>query len=93
MRDNLILGNAMLNGHELCEDLVVGAERSDTGLIAWGEPWDPAGWEITPTFVRKWGWVVEGCTELMVATNHWRAKRGERPLNFARLEDRVSEIS
>ncbi|KAF5965352.1 hypothetical protein FBULB1_12290 [Fusarium bulbicola] len=49
------------------------------GLIIWGEPHRMESWEVTPRFLERWGWAVEGCPELMRATNHWRALRGEVP--------------
>ncbi|KAG4257367.1 hypothetical protein FPRO06_12446 [Fusarium proliferatum] len=50
------------------------------GLILWGESHRMENWEVTPRFLDRWGWAVEGCPELMRATNHWRALRGEVPL-------------
>ncbi|KAF5651991.1 hypothetical protein F25303_3711 [Fusarium sp. NRRL 25303] len=50
------------------------------GLIVWGDPHRMESWEVTPRFLERWGWAVEGCPELMRATNHWRALRGEVPL-------------
>ncbi|KAL4991854.1 hypothetical protein BDW68DRAFT_198108 [Aspergillus falconensis] len=75
---------------QLCRDmcgygtLSLPADRStgngETGIIVWRDPWDPEGWEVTETFLRRWGWVVAECTELFRATNRWRAVRGERAL-------------
>ncbi|EPE25475.1 hypothetical protein GLAREA_01387 [Glarea lozoyensis ATCC 20868] len=56
-----------------------------TGMIVWGDSWDPAGWEVTEAFVRKWAWVVEGCEEIFASTNVWRAKRELAPLDFSAL--------
>lgn len=50
------------------------------GLIVWGEPWDVDGWEVTPGFMQKWAWLLEGCEYLIHASNRWRASRGEEPL-------------
>ena len=50
------------------------------GLIVWGNPWEVENWEITPGFMQKWGWVVEGCEELLRASNKWRMSRGEDPI-------------
>ncbi|KAL4771052.1 hypothetical protein BDW60DRAFT_208595 [Aspergillus nidulans var. acristatus] len=96
MRDNLILAEVGVGegrGYDdvqLCRDmcgygtLSLPADRrpgnGETGIIIWKDPWDPDGWEVTETFLRRWGWVVAGCTELFRATNRWRAVRGERPL-------------
>jgi hypothetical protein len=93
MRDNLILAEDNYDGLELCEDLCgLFNQKSRTGLIIWGEPWDPAGWEITPQFLRRWAWILKGCMELMTSTNYWREKRGEKPLNFEGFEDKIFEI-
>jgi len=50
------------------------------GMIVWGEPWDKNGWELTPSFVRKWPQLLEGCEDLIGSANQWRAKRDEGPL-------------
>jgi hypothetical protein len=55
------------------------------GLILWGEPYQRESWEVTPGFLRKWWWVVKGCSELIESTNRWRTVRGERPLRMAVL--------
>lgn len=50
------------------------------GLILWSDPWDVNSWELTPGFLRKWSWIVEGCPGVIEATNRWRALRNEEPL-------------
>ena len=82
VRDNLIRAGDTFDDEQLCIDLMgfCNAPSEKTGLIIWGEPWNPRGWEVTESFVRKWAWVITGCTELMVSTNHWRAQRGEKLL-------------
>lgn len=55
------------------------------GLILWGEPYQKDSWEMTPGFLRKWLWAVEGCGELIESTNRWRTVRGEMPLRIAEL--------
>ncbi|RDW74102.1 hypothetical protein BP5796_07544 [Coleophoma crateriformis] len=84
MRDNLLLAGETYDEDRLCNDLVEFCEipNEQTGLIVWGEPWDPAGWEVSENFVRNWGWVVKGCVELLRSTNYWRKRRGESPLIF-----------
>jgi hypothetical protein len=88
MRDNLILAGDTFDDIELCHDLCGyrAASRNEKhgGVIVWKDPWDPTGWEVTETFMRKWGWVLRDCWDLFQSTNHWRAKRGERPL-FPRI--------
>jgi hypothetical protein len=81
MRDNLLLAAAGSGYDEdaLCNDLVDFYEvpHEKTGLIVWRDPWDPSGWEVSETFVRKWSWVLRGCRELLWSTNYWRGRRGE----------------
>lgn len=48
-----------------------------TGLINWGDPWNIESWEVTPGFLKKWGWAFEGCDDLLRASNRWRASRNE----------------
>ncbi|KAJ5991150.1 hypothetical protein N7522_011357 [Penicillium canescens] len=50
---------------------------SRSGLILWGDPMIEESWEVTPGFLRKWAWTVEGCDELIYFTNQWRRIRGE----------------
>ncbi|KAE8447094.1 hypothetical protein EG329_011078 [Mollisiaceae sp. DMI_Dod_QoI] len=52
------------------------------GFIVWGEPWDVNSWEVTPGFLKEWPWVLEGCEEVIVASNRWRAQRDEPPLEY-----------
>jgi hypothetical protein len=84
MRDNLLLAGDSYDEDQLCNDLVEFEDipNEQTGLTVWGEPWDPAGWEVSDTFLRNWGWTVKGCIELQKSTNYWRARRGEEPLVF-----------
>ncbi|GLA50058.1 hypothetical protein AnigIFM63604_006077 [Aspergillus niger] len=83
MRNNLIRVGDDWDDEELCTDIMGfwdGTSTGPFGLIIWGEPSDPRSWEITEGFLKKWGRLVHGCVDLMWSTNHWRAKRGERPL-------------
>lgn len=85
IRDNLLKRGNDWDDEELCTDIMGFWEGNSTGpngLIVWGEPSDPSNWEVTEGFIRKWGWVVKGCGEVLRATNYWRAKRGEEPLYF-----------
>jgi hypothetical protein len=52
------------------------------GLIVWGDPHDPRNWEVTPGFIQKWRWTMEGCEHLIRSSNHWRQIRGEEPLRL-----------
>lgn len=49
-------------------------------IILWGEPHLQENWEVTPAFLRKWSWALNGCDELIRHSNRWRATRGESPL-------------
>ncbi|PYH90701.1 hypothetical protein BO71DRAFT_333850, partial [Aspergillus ellipticus CBS 707.79] len=90
MRDNLILMEDVMDDGLLCRDMCGnrvrdgdlrgGAGTGETGVIVWRDPWDPEGWEVTETFVRRWGWVVRGCWGLFESTNAWRGRRGEGAL-------------
>ncbi|CAD6445934.1 e53fe445-2a3b-439e-ab96-2687b9f0a5ed-CDS [Sclerotinia trifoliorum] len=51
-------------------------------LITWGDPWRVESWEVTPGFIRKWGWSLEGCDDLIQSSNRWRALRNERPITW-----------
>ncbi|PYH94515.1 hypothetical protein BO71DRAFT_483677 [Aspergillus ellipticus CBS 707.79] len=81
MCDSLIRAGNEWDDEELCVDIMGFWDSSSTdaqGLIIWGEPSDPANWEVSEGFTRKWGWVIEGCESAMRATNRWRALRGGR---------------
>lgn len=84
MRDNAIRSQHLFTNLELCADLlggIAGTERSaDSGLLVWSNPWEPEGWELTEGFIRKWGFLVQGCTDLLQSTNRWREIRGEERL-------------
>ncbi|KAJ5962481.1 hypothetical protein N7501_007422 [Penicillium viridicatum] len=82
MRDNLILAGDFEEETQLCIDMKGGgnARSGRTGIIVWSDPWDPAGWEVTESFARAWGWVIKDCHDLARSTNRWRAMRNERPL-------------
>lgn len=84
MRDNLLRRTGTYDGDQLCADLVgyFNSSTSRTGMVIWGDPWDAAGWEVTPQFLERWGWTIKGCWVIFESTNRWRAKRGERPLKF-----------
>jgi hypothetical protein len=87
LRDNLLLAAGSYDDLKLCADLVgVHGESTDrNGMIVWGDPWDPASWEVTEAFATDWGWAIRGCDKLCQSTNYWRKRRGERPLKFERL--------
>ncbi|KAK7900217.1 hypothetical protein LTR67_003963 [Exophiala xenobiotica] len=79
-RDTLLLADGIYDEVALCNDMVGQCgdwSSSQVGIIIWGEPWDPYGWEMTECFSRKWLWLFRGCRELLKSTNYWRAQRGE----------------
>lgn len=81
MRDNFLkaIGDPDLCDEDvLCQDLCqYDASTGKATLIVWGSPWDPRSWEASPAFLRKWGFLLYGCDEILQATNYWREKRGE----------------
>ncbi|KAJ5519051.1 Protein of unknown function DUF3425 [Penicillium expansum] len=84
MRDNLIALQHIINDEDLCHDLMAFWDTRNTGatLLVWGPSWEPENWEITPAFLLKWGFLLKGCEEFVINTNRWRAKRGEKPLDW-----------
>ena len=76
MRDNAT-GTLHLYTHgEPVADLpggLVGRQKEiDSRLLVWTNPWEPSSWELTEGFIRKWGFLVQGCTELVQSANRWR---------------------
>ncbi|KAF2249581.1 hypothetical protein BU26DRAFT_540745 [Trematosphaeria pertusa] len=85
LRDNLLRASLPLDEDELCHDLCGfrSAAEGLSGVIVWKDPWDPTGWEITGTFLRRWGGMLKECWGLFQSTNYWRARRGESRLSCA----------
>ncbi|KAH6962729.1 hypothetical protein DER45DRAFT_624841 [Fusarium avenaceum] len=88
LRDNMLMHMeaGLVDDDELCEDLLVVDDPRDLNtkpsLIVWGESWDSRAWEANPAFLRKWGFLLRGCSEIIEGTNHWREKRGEKGFVF-----------
>ncbi|OJJ68580.1 hypothetical protein ASPBRDRAFT_209817 [Aspergillus brasiliensis CBS 101740] len=90
LRDSLLVATCVSDmltdddEEQLWADLVEwgGNGTEGAGLIVWGEPSDPRNWEATVPFLRRWGWLLQGCSEILEATNYWRQMRGERRLHF-----------
>lgn len=83
-----------IDDEELCHDLMAFWDTRNAGamLLVWGPSWVPGNWEMTPAFVKKWGYLLGGCEELGWSTNSWRMKRGEWPLSIRPvLQDRATE--
>ncbi|KAL6890043.1 hypothetical protein GGI43DRAFT_416238 [Trichoderma evansii] len=91
MRDNFLKlvcdkGEDAVDEDGLCVDIVDGASArrpEDVCIITWGEPWKLSDWEVTESFMKKWAWLLEGCTELLESTNRWRKKRGLHDIRLA----------
>lgn len=58
------------------------------GLVVWSFPEQVASWELSEPFVRRWACLLEGCEDLIAATNAWRSRRGERlfPVSISRSD-------
>ncbi|KAM0322267.1 hypothetical protein ACHAQA_009556 [Verticillium albo-atrum] len=88
LREVALHGEDSVDEDDMCRDIVQGAVGADVvvtdaaTLIVWGESWDPMGWEATVPFLRKWGWLFAGSTDILESTNYWRTRRGERALRF-----------
>ncbi|KUL86975.1 hypothetical protein ZTR_05746 [Talaromyces verruculosus] len=85
MRDNIIKYQDHIDVDDLCSDFLGGAfeganDIHKRGLVLWGEPWSPDGWELSENFIRKWWFLLQGCADMLVSTNTWREARGERKL-------------
>lgn len=85
IRDNLIAVEDEFDDSELCSDLMAFWDTRNSGatLLVWGFPWDPNNWEVTEGFLKKWGWIIRGCPEIMQSTNRWRTLRGEKRLTLS----------
>ncbi|KAM0245273.1 hypothetical protein ACHAP5_005502 [Fusarium lateritium] len=85
-RDNMIraVDAGLLDDDDLCQD-VAEANLDNVqkpSLIVWGDASVPHSWEASPWFVRKWGWLLQGCPEMLEVTNRWRQSRGEKLLQW-----------
>ncbi|KAH7310776.1 hypothetical protein B0I35DRAFT_439669 [Stachybotrys elegans] len=90
-RDNILAASMVMvpeQEQELYDDILeLGDRREWSGLLVWGDPWDPSTWEVSLPFLRKWGWLLRGCPEILVATNYWRSRRGEKPVHVSDLKE------
>ncbi|PSR77307.1 hypothetical protein BD289DRAFT_377903 [Coniella lustricola] len=87
MRDNAIraVQQGRLNEDQVCGDVLRGLcggakEEVDARLIVWTMPWDASGWEVTEGFARKYAFLLEGCEDMLMATNRYRRQRGDDAL-------------
>lgn len=85
LRDNILSYERFIDEEDFCIDSMGGLfegfnDIELNGLLVWGEPWSETGWEVTPGFAKKWGFLLKGCDALIDATNKYRAARGEDSL-------------
>ncbi|KAF2117176.1 hypothetical protein BDV96DRAFT_644608 [Lophiotrema nucula] len=90
LRDNILQacdGRVELED-ALCSAMVGWCNSPSTrvGIIVWGEPCDPSGWEVTEGFCKNWGWLMSGCGDLIESSNRWRKVRDEKPLVLEQLQ-------
>jgi len=84
LRDNIIQALSIegFDEDEFCLDVFHPGDHwkleEKPALIVWGEAAHIHNWEVNLAFLRKWGWLLEGCPEILVATNAWRRQRGEK---------------
>jgi len=87
MRDNVIRLYDTFDEFDLFRD-VVGcvfggfgdSNIENNGMLVWADPWHASGWELTEGFVHKWKILIEGCYDMLEATNSWRSIRKEELL-------------
>ncbi|OJJ29876.1 hypothetical protein ASPWEDRAFT_177609 [Aspergillus wentii DTO 134E9] len=91
LRDKLIQYEDYMDESQFCRDLMGfwTMPDEDNCIIVWGDPWDPMNWEITETFLQKWGRLVKECPEIMWSTNYWRHVRGEKRLTWRASFDQL----
>jgi hypothetical protein len=85
LRDNLILMAGQYDSRELLLDLGLRVyegfdDIERCGFLVWGDPWLVAAWEVSEGFVRRWGFLLKGCSEVIEAANRWRILRGDERL-------------
>jgi hypothetical protein len=85
LRDNALIAVSVLSPADeqrFFEDVMESDGKNEwTGLLVWGEAWDPQNWEVSIPFLQRWPWLIRGCPELIISTNRWRRRRGERPIS------------
>lgn len=96
-RDSLLMAAQILppeREQELYDDILEsGGGRGEwAGLAIWGDPWDPRSWEVSVPFLKKWGWLLKACPEILEATNYWRRTRGEEPIAYPGCVGGVSKM-
>ncbi|KIW10088.1 hypothetical protein PV08_11048 [Exophiala spinifera] len=82
---NAILQHVNLDDLDsLCGDLFGQCDQrmERTGLLVWGESWDPSAYEMSQPLLRKWACIFAECPKLIESTNEWRTLRGEEVVQF-----------
>ncbi|CUS10591.1 unnamed protein product [Tuber aestivum] len=83
LRENLLRAGRSYDPDQLCLSITgSGKSLGDSGVLVWGEPWDPYNWEVTENLAYGWAWMFEGCADIIHSTNTWRSKRGLLPLDL-----------
>lgn len=83
LREALLDRVEVLDEDELCDDLYGACGSSgEAGLRIWGEAWDPSAYEASEKVIRKWGWMVKECPDIIESSNYWRRQRGEKAIVF-----------
>lgn len=88
LRDNILMGvvAGLIDEDELCCDIIE-VRNENPCLIVWGEPGDVQSWEVSESFLRKWGFLIHGCPEILEVTNNWRGKRGAQSIASPCVEE------
>jgi hypothetical protein len=91
LRDNPIHHEDTMDDSSFCRGLMGfwNMPEEDNCILVWGNPWDPMCWEITETFLRKWGWLIKACPGIIWSTYYWRQIRGLKRLNWRGSFDRL----
>ncbi|GAP83914.1 hypothetical protein SAMD00023353_0503340 [Rosellinia necatrix] len=82
LRDNILSYESFISEDDFCGDTMGGLfegfnDIELNGMLLWGEPSSETGWEVTPGFAKRWGFLLRGCDALIEATNRYREARGE----------------
>ncbi|KAL1854970.1 hypothetical protein Plec18170_004382 [Paecilomyces lecythidis] len=82
IRDLLLRRMGQYDEDEICNDFFNGNEPDEdrTGLVVWGEAWEPMSYEFSASVLQKWAWIAHDCPDVIRSTNYWRARREEEPL-------------
>jgi hypothetical protein len=88
LRDNILLylHTSQINEEDMITELICGcldlAATDEASMIVWADPWDAAQWEFSPSFFVRWGFLLQGCQDMIQTTNLWRSRRSAPRLEF-----------